>query len=69
MKDVLAYAKRKEIVVKSAFSGTLAGAGIAGAERCPAAYSQSLRTALFPLYPRLADAGAVRVAKLIETLP
>lgn len=69
MKDVTAYAKRKEIAVESAFAGTQAGLGAVKQDRCPAACSISLRTALFPIYPRLGDAAAANVAKLIQTLP
>ncbi|MDR1363414.1 MAG: DegT/DnrJ/EryC1/StrS family aminotransferase [Spirochaetaceae bacterium] len=69
MKELAAYAKRKEIVVESAFSKTPAGIGLAKQEDCPAACSLSLRTALFPIYPRLGDAAALRVAKLIQTAP
>lgn len=69
MKDVKAYAKKKEIAVESAFEDTLAGSGAVSGELCPEAYSLSLRTALFPLYPRLSAAEAGRVAKLIMTLP
>jgi dTDP-4-amino-4,6-dideoxygalactose transaminase len=63
MKDVEAYAKRKEIVVESAFAGSLVDSA------CPNAYSLSLRTALFPIYPRLGAENASKVAKLIQTLP
>jgi dTDP-4-amino-4,6-dideoxygalactose transaminase len=69
MKELTAYAKRKEIVVENAFSKTPAGMGLAKQENCPAAYSASLRTALFPIYPRLSDAAALRVAKLLQTMP
>jgi dTDP-4-amino-4,6-dideoxygalactose transaminase len=69
MKDVIAYAKRKEIVVENAFAKTPAATGPVKQDTCPAACSVSLRTALFPLYPRLGDAAAARVAKLIQTLP
>jgi dTDP-4-amino-4,6-dideoxygalactose transaminase len=69
MKDVTAYAKRKEIAVESAFEGTLAGSGSVPSELCPEAYSLSLRTVLFPLYPRLEASAIGRVAKLIMTLP
>jgi dTDP-4-amino-4,6-dideoxygalactose transaminase len=69
MKEVFAYAKRKEIVVESAFMKTPAAMGLVSQAACPAATSQSLRTVLFPIYPRLADADAMRVAKLIQTLP
>lgn len=69
MKDVSAYAKRKEIVVGNAFSKTPAALGLVKQDRCPAACSAGLRTALFPIYPRLGDTDAARVAKLIQTLP
>jgi dTDP-4-amino-4,6-dideoxygalactose transaminase len=69
MKDVKAYARKKDIIVESAFDGTIAGSGGVPAERCPEAYSLCLRTALFPLYPRLTGAEAEKVAKLISTLP
>jgi dTDP-4-amino-4,6-dideoxygalactose transaminase len=69
MKDVKAYAKRKEIAVENALEDTLAGSGIVPQALCPEAYSLSLRTALFPLYPRLGAEDAAKVAKLIMTLP
>jgi dTDP-4-amino-4,6-dideoxygalactose transaminase len=69
MKDVKAYAKRKDIAVESAFEDTLVGSGAIPPELCPEAYSLSLRTALFPLDPRLGAAETGKVAKLIMTLP
>ena len=69
MKDVKAYAKRKDIAVESAFENTLMGSGMVPAEQCPEAYSLSLRTVLFPIYPRLSMADAGKVEKLILTLP
>jgi dTDP-4-amino-4,6-dideoxygalactose transaminase len=68
MKDVRAYAKKKDIAVESAFTETIVGCGsVAG--QCPEAYSLSLRTALFPLYPRLRASEIEKVSKLIGTLP
>jgi len=69
MKDVKAYARRKDIEVESAFENTLVGSGMVKGEQCPEAYSLSLRTVLFPLYPRLGTGDAQKVAKLILTLP
>jgi dTDP-4-amino-4,6-dideoxygalactose transaminase len=69
MKDVSAYARKKEIIVESAFEPSLAGAGIIDSVLCPVSYSLSLRTVLFPLYPRLHSQEAERVSKLIMTLP
>jgi len=62
VKDVKAYAKKKDIVVESAFEQT-------PAETCPESYSLSLRTVLFPLYPRLSAVEVEKVSKLILTLP
>jgi len=69
MKDVKVYARRKDITVESAFENTLVGAGIVPPEQCPEAYSLSLRTVLFPIYPRLGTTDAGKVAKLILTIP
>ncbi|MDR1047101.1 MAG: DegT/DnrJ/EryC1/StrS family aminotransferase [Treponema sp.] len=69
LKDVKAYARKKDIVVESAFEDTLAGTGVVDAAQCPEAYSLSLRTVLFPLYPRLQASEVERVSKLILTLP
>jgi dTDP-4-amino-4,6-dideoxygalactose transaminase len=69
LKDVTAYAKKKDITVESAFADTLAGAGFVDSGRCPESYSLSLRTVLFPLYPRLRSQEIERVSKLILTLP
>jgi len=69
MKDVAAYARKKEIIVESAFEQSLAGAGVVDSVLCPVSYSLSLRTVLFPLYPRLRSQEAERVSRLIMTLP
>ena len=69
MKDVKIYARRKDIVVESAFDDTPVGCGFISQEQCPEAYSLFLRTAIFPLYPRLGMTNAGKVAKLIQTLP
>ena len=69
VKEVKAYARRKDIAVESAFDNTLVGSGIVPPDQCPEAYSLSLRTVLFPIYPRLGMTDAGKVAKLIQTLP
>ena len=69
VKDVKAYARRKEIIVENAFENSLIGIGLVPPEQCPNAYSLSLRTVLFPLYPRLSSRDADKIAKLIQTLP
>ncbi|MDR1420062.1 MAG: DegT/DnrJ/EryC1/StrS family aminotransferase [Treponema sp.] len=69
LKDVKTYARRKEIAVESAFEDTPAASGAADAQHCPESHSLSLRTVLFPLYPRLRSQEVERVSKLILTLP
>ncbi|MDR1930895.1 MAG: DegT/DnrJ/EryC1/StrS family aminotransferase [Treponema sp.] len=69
VKDIKAYARRKEIIVEEAFESSLVGSGLIPAVQCPCAASLALRTLLFPLYPRLSAAQAGEVAKLIATLP
>ncbi|MDR0998304.1 MAG: DegT/DnrJ/EryC1/StrS family aminotransferase [Treponema sp.] len=53
--------------------GAIEGEGKNPASRfqdlCPEAYSLSLRTVLFPLYPRLSSSEVERISKLIVTLP
>jgi dTDP-4-amino-4,6-dideoxygalactose transaminase len=69
MRDVKAYAAKKGVDVELAFGNTLAGSGIVEPEKCPIAYGLSLRTALFPIYPRLGAKDAETVARVISTIP
>jgi dTDP-4-amino-4,6-dideoxygalactose transaminase len=67
LKDVTAYAKKKEIEIENAFENTIAGAGLC--DNCPVGSSLVLRTVLFPMYPRLRSQDVERVSRLIMTLP
>jgi len=67
LKDVVAYARKKDIIVESAFENSLAGAGLCS--DCPVSNSLALRTVLFPLYPRLRSKEAELVSRLVVTLP
>jgi dTDP-4-amino-4,6-dideoxygalactose transaminase len=69
VKEVRAYAKRMDIAVENAFGETLMGSGAVPSSLCPESYALSLRTVLFPLYPRLGPPGIAKVAKLIAALP
>jgi dTDP-4-amino-4,6-dideoxygalactose transaminase len=81
LKDVKAYARKKDILVEGAFARTLMGSAVENGpgdsgkaegldrESCPEAYSLSLRTVLFPLYPRLSSGEVEKISKLIITLP
>jgi dTDP-4-amino-4,6-dideoxygalactose transaminase len=67
LKDVSAYAKKKEIEVETAFENTVAGSALC--DNCPVSSSLVLRTVLFPMYPRLRSQDVERVSRLIMTLP
>jgi len=67
LKDVIAYARKKEIEIENAFENTIAGS--THCEDCPVSASLVMRTVLFPLYPRLRSQDAERVSRLIMTLP
>jgi dTDP-4-amino-4,6-dideoxygalactose transaminase len=67
LKDVIAYAKKKEIALENAFENTIAGAGLSA--NCPVSGSLALRTVLFPMYPRLRSQDVELVSRLIMTLP
>jgi dTDP-4-amino-4,6-dideoxygalactose transaminase len=69
VKDVKVYARRKDIEVESAFDDTPVASGMVSPGQCPEAYSLSLRTVLFPIYPRLRMTDAAKVAKIIQTIP
>jgi perosamine synthetase len=67
LKDVIAYARKKEILLENAFDKTIAGAGLC--DNCPVSNSLALRTVLFPMYPRLLSQDVEHVSRLIMTLP
>jgi len=67
LKDVIAYARKKEILLENAFEKTIAGSGTL--ENCPVSNSLAMRTVLFPLYPRLRSGDVERVSRIIMTLP
>ena len=67
LKDVVAYARKKEVIIESAFNNTAAAVSLC--ENCPVSNSLVLRTVLFPLYPRLRADDAQRVSRLVMTLP
>lgn len=69
-KDVKQYAAKKDIEVQQAFSNsTIAYLEEEQASSCIHAKSLLLRTAHFPLYPRLTHAESAKIAKVLGTLP
>ncbi len=69
-KDVKAYAQKKDIEVRLAFEDSIiaAKAEELGGE-CKAAKALALRTAVFPLYPRLNKSQIEKISKVLVTLP
>ncbi|MDR2597399.1 MAG: DegT/DnrJ/EryC1/StrS family aminotransferase [Treponema sp.] len=67
LKDVIAYAKKKDILLENAFDKTIAGTGLC--DNCPVSNSLVLRTVLFPMYPRLRSQDVEHISRLIMTLP
>jgi len=67
LKDVIAYAKKKEIEIENAFENTIAGTS--SCDNCPVSNSLAMRTVLFPMYPMLRSQDVERISRLIMTLP
>ena len=69
-KDVKAYAQKKEIEVRLAFEDSIIAAKAEefGAD-CKNAKALALRTAVFPLYPRLGRTQVEKISKVLVTLP
>jgi dTDP-4-amino-4,6-dideoxygalactose transaminase len=69
VKDVVAYAKKKEVDSILAFEGSLVGKGLVPEDSCPNARSIAMRCLLFPLHQRIGAASAQKIAKVLATLP
>ncbi|HTX72455.1 MAG TPA: DegT/DnrJ/EryC1/StrS family aminotransferase [Rectinemataceae bacterium] len=69
MKDVRAYAKKKDVETLPAFEESLVGRGLVPEGSCPSARSLSLRCLLFPLHQRIGASGVQKISKVLATLP
>ncbi|MCL2277295.1 MAG: DegT/DnrJ/EryC1/StrS family aminotransferase [Treponema sp.] len=69
LKDVIAYAKKKDIETENSFENTIAQSGFDLGSACPVSSSLILRTINFPIYPRLRSQDVERITRLIMTLP
>jgi perosamine synthetase len=69
MKDVRAYAKKKEVDTEPAFAGSIAAEGLLPEGLCPIARSLVMRCVLFPLHQRIGAANAQKISKVLATLP
>jgi len=69
VKDVRAYAKKKDLDTELAFEGSLLAKGLVPQDSCPNARSMSMRCLLFPLHQKIGAAAADKIAKILATLP
>ncbi len=69
VKDVRAYAKKKDLETELAFEGSLLARGLVPQDSCPNARSMSMRCLLFPLHQKIGAAAADKIAKILATLP
>lgn len=69
VKEVRAYAKKKEVETEPAFEDSCLAKGLVPEGTCPNARSLLLRTLLFPLHQRVGVAGAQKISKVLATLP
>jgi perosamine synthetase len=69
VKDVEAYARKKEVESVLAFGGSLIGRGMVPESMCPNARSIAMRCLLFPLHQRIGAASAQKIVKVLATLP
>jgi len=69
IKDVRAYAKKKEVDTMLAFERSCVALGLVPEGSCPVAASLANRALAFPLHPRLGKTAAQKVAKVLATLP
>lgn len=69
VKDVRAYAKKKDVDTELAFEGSLLAKGAVPEGACPNARSIAMRCLLFPLHQRIGAAAAEKITKVLATLP
>jgi dTDP-4-amino-4,6-dideoxygalactose transaminase len=69
VKDVCAYAKKKEVDTELAFEGSALGKGLVPEPSCPNARSIAMRCLLFPLHQRIGAASAEKISRVLATLP
>ena len=69
VKDVRAYAKKKDVDTELAFDGSLLAKGFVPEGLCPNARSMAMRCLLFPLHQRIGVAAAEKIGKVLATLP
>ena len=68
-KDVKSYTSKKDIEIQLAFAGSVIALKDELSQSCIHAKSLLLRTAHFPLYPRLTHVQTAKIVKVLGTLP
>ena len=68
-KDVKSYTAKKDIEISLAFEGSVIALKDELSQACIHAKSLLLRTAHFPLYPRLTHVQTAKIVKVLGTLP
>ena len=68
-KDVKSYTAKKDIEISLAFEGSVIALKDELSQSCIHAKSLLLRTAHFPLYPRLTHVQTAKIVKVLGTLP
>jgi len=69
VKDLRAYAKKKDVETELAFEGSLLAKTTVPEDSCPNARSMVLRCLLFPLHQRIGATAAEKISKVLATLP
>ena len=69
VKDVRAYAKKKDVDTVMAFEDSCSAAGLVPEGACPQAASLVNRSVAFPLNQRIGKSAAQKIAKVLATLP
>lgn len=69
VKDVRAYARKKEVETTLAFEESCVSRGVVPEGECPRAASLAMRCLVFPLHSRIGKTAAQKVSKVLATLP
>ncbi|HOZ72433.1 MAG TPA: DegT/DnrJ/EryC1/StrS family aminotransferase [Spirochaetales bacterium] len=69
VKDVRAYARKKDVDTAMAFDDTCVAAGFVPDGACPIAASLANRSVAFPMNQRVGKSAAQKIAKVLATLP
>ncbi len=69
VKDIVQYAKKKEVETMPAFANSCMLKGFVPEDSCPTAKTLAYRAIAFPLYPGINKTQAGKIAKVLATMP